>query len=591
MSSELDRNARAPLQSLVQLYEDLAARNKIAQPGWGPAKISYAIDLNADGTINQIISVKTEQMKGKKIALQPQIMQVPEPVKRSSGVKPNFLCDNAGYLFGCSSKGKPERDFACFEACRTLHQELLGPMNHPAAKAVRAFFTNWNPAEARSHPAIRDNQDDILGSANFVFRFDGMYVHEIPEIRSLWMNHYNNASNGAKQICLITGNLAQTAKLHPSIKGIRNAQSSGASLVSYNAPAFCSYGKEQGMNAPTSEYAAFAYGAALNYLIADFEHVHYIGDTALLCWAAGAETAYQNIFGDILCGDSFYEETDYQSMAKDIASGRPFSFQESMIDPNCPFYVLGIAPNAARLSIRVFMCNTFGKLLQNILDHQERLNIVRPSFDKKENLSLWRLLNETVNQNSRDKKPSPVLAGELLRAILNNSRYPASLLNNIVLRIRADHQITRGRAAVIKAYYLKNKHPDVPEEVLQVALNPNSTNTAYNLGRLFSVLEDIQSAANPEINATIRDRYFNSASATPAHVFPILSNLAQKHLKKLSPKRQIYFEKQLQDIIGKLREEFPTRLTLPQQGSFQLGYYHQTQARFTGKSKEGAENE
>ena len=177
------------------------------------------------------------------------------------------------------------------------------------------------------------------------------------------------------------------------------------------------------------------------------------------------------------------------------------------------------------------------------------------------------------------------MAGEVLRAILNDTRYPATLLNGVVLRIRAEHTVTRGRAAIIKSYYLKNVHPDVPKEVLTVSLNPESTNTPYNLGRLFAVLEAIQSAANPGINTTIKDKFFNSASATPALVFPSLLNLAQKHLKKLDTGLRTFYEKQLTALLTKLGEAYPTRLNLPQQGSFQLGYYHQLQARYEKKEE------
>ena len=235
--------------------------------------------------------------------------------------------------------------------------------------------------------------------------------------------------------------------------------------------------------------------------------------------------------------------------------------------------------------MRFFLKNSFGAFIRNIQAHQQRLEIVRPSFDKFETIPLWKLLDETVNQNSRDKSPTPGMAGETLRAILNNTCYPASLLNGTVLRIRAEREITRGRAAILKAYYLKNPHPDIPKEVLTVSLNPDSTNIPYNLGRLFSVLEAIQSSTNPGINATIKDKYFNSASATPSRVFPLLMNLAQKHLRKLDKGRSISYSKQLTELTGKLGETFPDRLSLPQQGAFQLGYYHQTQARYTKKEE------
>jgi CRISPR-associated protein Csd1 len=226
--------------------------------------------------------------------------------------------------------------------------------------------------------------------------------------------------------------------------------------------------------------------------------------------------------------------------------------------------------------------------LKNVQEHQQRLEIVHPANDF-DTLPVWRLLNETVNQNTKDKSPSPGLSGELLRAILMNTPYPATLLNGVVLRIRAEREVTRGRAAIVKAYYLK--HPNkkqIPEEVLTVSLNPDSTNVPYTLGRMFSVLEAIQSSANPGINTTIKDKYFNSASTIPATVFPTLINLAQKHLRKLKGTNgglAVFYEKQLAELSGSVGEAFPSRLSLPQQGAFQLGYYHQTAARYQKKEE------
>ena len=275
-------------------------------------------------------------------------------------------------------------------------------------------------------------------------------------------------------------------------------------------------------------------------------------------------------------------------MVKQLCCGMPVEFKEERLDPEMEFYVLGLSPNAARLSVRFFLRNSFGGFLRNVQAHQQRLQIVRPSFDQFEELPLWKLLGETVNTNTRDKTPSPILAGEVLRAILNNTRYPATLINGTTLRIRAERAVTRGRAAILKAYYLKNPHPDVPKEVLTVALNEETGNVPYTLGRIFSVLEAIQSAANPGINTTIKDKYFNAAAATPGVIFPILINLAQKHLKKLRGSnigRAIFYDKQLTQLLGRMEEHYPTHMNLPQQGSFQLGYYHQTQARYQSKEE------
>lgn len=221
--------------------------------------------------------------------------------------------------------------------------------------------------------------------------------------------------------------------------------------------------------------------------------------------------------------------------------------------------------------------------MRNVNAHYERLEIKRPARAPAGFLPLWQLLAETVNQSARDKKPSPVMAGATARAVWNNDRYPAALLNGVMLRIRADSEINWRRAAIIKAYYLKNKDKDCPEEVLTVSLNESSTNIPYTLGRLFSIYEAVQQAANPGINTTIKDRYFNSAAATPATIFPILGNLCQKHLRKLDKGLQTYYNQQICKIKDILSETYPTRLSLPQQGSFDLGYYHQTQKRYTKK--------
>ena len=386
--------------------------------------------------------------------------------------------------------------------------------------------------------------------------------------------------------CLVTGKPASIPAIHPAIKGVRGAQATGAALVSYNSPAFESYEKTQNYNGPVGEYAVFAYTTALNSLLADRNHVQVIGNTTVVCWAEGGEEAYQDLAMYGLMGVSPADEETTQNMRaalKSLAEGRPILWNQTSVIPSVRFYVLGLAPNAARISVRFFLQNNFGSFLKNVEAHYERMNIVRPAYDKNEQLSLWMTLQETVNPKSNDKSPSPQLSGDMLRAILENSRYPATLLNSVMLRIRAEHDITRGKAGIIKAYYLRNENPFCPEEVLQMSLNEQSKNIPYTLGRLFSVLEDIQQAANPEINATIKDKYFNSAAATPANVFPLLLNLAQKHLRKLETGKRIYLESQIAPLTGIVGEQFPVRLNLPEQGSFQLGYYFQTQKRYQKK--------
>ena len=567
------------LQALVKLYEDLAAQGKIARPGWSPVQVSWALCLDAGGRLIQVIPLLEGQKNGGSTA---QSMELPTPVARSVNIDSNFLWDHSGYLLGIDAKGKPERSRQCFDACRRLHEQVLDGVDSPISRAILAYFSQWQPARAAEHPALSDCLEEVRKGANLVFRVEGRFAQEDAAIRAAWQNHYDSGGDGPDMQCLVTGQMGPVARLHPAVKGVRGAQSSGASLVSFNAPAFCSYGREQSLNAPTGKYAAFAYTAALNHLLSDRAHVQRLGDTTVVFWAAGADPAYQAFSAAALFGGpppAGLEEATLRAALKKLS--RMERCAEVPLDPARPFYILGLSPNAARLSVRFFLRDCFGGFLSHVNAHHARMEIVRPANDPYETISLWALLQETVPQTVRDKSPSPVLDGATARAILSNTDYPAALLNGVMLRIRADRKITRGRAAILKAYYLKNPHTECPKEVLTVSLNETSSIVPYNLGRLFSVLEAIQQAANPGINTTIKDKYFNSASATPATIFPILNNLAQKHLKKLDTGLRIHYDRQLGQIKELLGETLPGRLSLPEQASFDLGYYHQTQKRYS----------
>lgn len=536
------------LQALTRYYEDLLSRGEIAAPGWAPAKISLALYINENGELTQIVPTMVEGTKGKRTVMQPQLMVLPAAVKRTVSIASNFLWDNSAYLLGIDQKGKPERSRECFAAAAKLHHAVLDSVDSPNARAILAFFDTWKPERAAEHPALIRQLDDVTAGGNLVFRVDGRKVEEDAAIREAWQRYRNGGESGVKMQCLVTGKEDEIAAVHPSVKGVRDAQSSGAALVSFNAPAFCSYGREQNYNAPVGKYAAFAYSAVIG------------GGT----------------YGGL-------SDNDLRAALKRLANGLPCD--DLGVDPNRPFYILGLAPNAARLSVRFFLRDSFGKLMENVNAHYERMEIVRPAYEKFNYLPLWALLRETVNLNSRDKAPSPAMAGATARAIFSGARYPASLLEAVMLRIRAERDITWGKAAIIKAYYLKNPHEDCPKEVLTVSLNEASTNPAYTLGRLFSVYEAVQQAANPGINATIKDKYFNSAAAMPASIFPVLNNLCQKHLRKLDARQRVHYDKQIMKLKGVLNENYPARMTLAQQGSFDLGYYHQTQKRYTKKEE------
>ena len=574
------------LQALARYYDDLLQQGKISAPGWTKVKISYALDIGLNGQLKQVIPTRQDETVGKKTVQRPQEMVLPAPIKKTSGASSNFLWENSGYLLGIKQKEEPQRSLKCFETARELHHALLDGVDSPNAKAILRFFDSWQPEEAAQHPMLSGELDEITAGGNLVFRIEGTYPQEDSQIREAWDKARNSSSKDAvKMQCLITGQEDEIVAVHPSIKGVRDAQSSGAALVSFNAPAFCSYGHEQNYNAPVGKHAAFAYTAALNHLLSDRNSVQHIGDTTVVCWAEGAEEAYQNLAQFALFGQEMpgLTDNDLRAALKRLANGLPCD--DLGVDPKRPFYVLGLAPNAARLSVRFFLHDSFGKLMKNVNDHYDRMEIVRPSFDKQEILPLWWMLRETVNLNSRDKSPSPAMAGATVRAVFSGGPYPASLLEAVMLRIRAESSVTRGRAAIIKAYYLKNPHSDCPKEVLTVSLNEASNNPAYVLGRLFSIYENVQQAANRGIKATIKDKYFNSAAAMPASIFPVLNNLYQKHLRKLSPGLRKYFDNQVVELKSKLGESYPVRMTLAQQGAFDLGYYHQRNSKSNGEDQ------
>ena len=585
------------LQALTAYYEQLVRQGKLSAPGWDDSfKVSYELRLNDAGQLVSVLDLRTETKMGKKTVLAPRAMRVPAHEKRSSGIAANFLCDNSSYLLGADEKGKPERSADCFKACAKLHHAILDGVDSPAARALLAYFDSWDPAQAATHPLLQEQWKEITGNANLIFGYEAAdhshsFVNDDPAIQNAWQAHYNDRSADSDMgQCLITGKYAPIERTHPNISGVPGAQSSGAALVSFNAPAFCSYGHEQGDNAPVSKYAAFAYTTALNRLLADRSHCKYVGDTTILCWAENAEPAYQDAMSMFLFGAdeaAGIQESDVQAALKRLSAGQTVPFLEKDLSPDQHFYLLGLAPNAARLSVRFILRDTFGSFAQNLQKHAEEMSIDCSEKEKFRTLPIWAVVNETTRTvPGQPAKPSPQLAGDLLRAVLTGGRYPATLLNGVTLRIRAEQAVTRGRAAVIKAYYLRNYPIELNKEVYTVSLN-ETTNVPYLLGRLFSVLEAVQKAANPGINTTIKDRYFNAACATPGMAFPTLLRLSQKHLQKLNDGLAAYYDKQITALMAQLPESgFPARLSLPDQGKFTIGYYHQTQKRFAKKNEE-----
>ena len=568
------------LQALVRHYENLAAQGKVSREGWCQAKVSYGINLSREGKITGIISLKQEEERGKKTVIVPDIRTVPEMVTRSSGVSANFLCDNSKYFLGIDAQGSGTRIQECFQAARKRHLELLRGVEGEMAQAVRLFFENWNPQEAADCGPVKENWEDVTDGGNLIFCMGIEEAQDDPMIQEAWEQARGESGEGPEGICLVTGKRSEISRIHRTIKGVPGAQSSGAALVSFNAPAFESYGKEQSYNAPVGKYAQFAYTTALNDLLSHRDYTFQLGDSMIVFWDESSEEAYQEAF--IWSAEP---KRDNQDVVKDLFDNLKKQWavrvDDTAINPDQRFFILALAPNAARLSVRFFYQDSFGNILKNLAAHYQRMEVVKPAWEDREYLGIRDLLSETVNQKSKDKSPVPNMAAMVLQAIISGSRYPASLYTDTLIRIRSEKgNVTWGRAGILKAYLIRNYQWKEGENYM--GLNEGSKEEAYVLGRLFAVLESIQQDANPGINATIRDRYFNSACAAPASAFPVLMKLKNSHMKKIERERagsKIYYEKLLTEILEKLKE-FPARLSLEEQGKFILGYYHQMQKRY-----------
>jgi len=385
-------------------------------------------------------------------------------------------------------------------------------------------------------------------------------------------------------ICLITGEPGRPVRLHTAIKGVWNAQTSGANIVSFNLDAFRSYGKEQGENAPVGARAEFAYTTALNHLLKRGSHQRVqVGDASTVFWAE-KKHPLEDVFADLF-GEPAKEDytQDHKSMIAAFRAPQLGSRRE--LDPQTRFYVLGLAPNAARIAVRFWYDGTVEQVVDNIVHHFDDCTIVHGP-NQPETLSLFRLLVATALQG-KSENIQPNLAGEFFRTILSGTPYPKSLLSSALRRVRAEREITYPRAALIKAVLVREARyyqPDAKE--VGMSLDTSNSNIGYRLGRLFAVLEKAQEEANPGINATIRDRFYGAASSTPVAVFSHLMKLKNHHISKLENRgRAINLERIIGEIMSEITD-FPAHLTLSDQGRFAVGYYHQRQDFFTKKDNQ-----
>lgn len=579
------------LAALNTYYERLSVQGKAPPFGYAPVLIGFVLVLARDGTPLRLDGLGDPDAKrpGRE-------EMVPRPPKRASNIAPCFLWDKTAYTLGVIAEkgedgtvraGAGRRTADEHAAFKALHEKALRGTDDDGLKALLAFLSVWRP----KHFIERGLPSDAL-DRNIAFRLEGDngFLHERPAARAIWARQAT--PEGDERQCLVLGTNAPAARLHPSIKGVMGAQSSGASLISFNEAAYESHGRSQGDNAPVSEQAAFNYGTALNAMLARGSgHSLRLGDTTTVFWAEAprAEDAEEaELWADAaLAGDGPREDDDARHSAarnrlgaslERMNSGRMDKPEDMApaVPPDTKLHILGLAPNNARLAVRFWQSGPFGDFARNLTDHWQDLAIDPPAF--KGVPAAWALLYETALGREAKNIP-PLLGGHLMRAVLSGQPYPRTLLSAVIARIRADGDVSARRAAICKAVLVRNLNLQQGD---LVSLDSNSDSIAYNLGRLFAAFAYAE-RSYADRGATIRDKYMGAASATPRRVFPILMRGYEHNRSALAKadgnKRGagIVADKAIGQIVDLYNGDvpFPATLRLEEQARFFVGFYHQ----------------
>lgn len=600
------------LQALTDYYrrkcDDPDPAQRLPAFGLEQKEIPFILEINAEGELLQLRD--TRELHGKKKVAR--IYRVPMGIKKTSGVAANLLWDTLEYVLGVDTKGKPERVAEQHAAFRARMAALPEAARQDAGiQAVNRFLDRMDLAQLERQPAWADA---LESNAVMSFRLQGDMdlVCQRPAVVHAALDTTTD-DDAPQAMCLVTGEQAPVERLHASIKGVWGAQTSGANIVSFNARAFESYGKteRQGENAPVSRAAAFAYTTALNHLLRkDSPQRMQVGDASTVFWAE-RQAPYETIFGDIFQDNPDASTDKVEALLNAVHSGH-----WGPMDKDLRYHVLGLAPNAARISIRLYHCVTLQELGQRIAQHFDDLALVRGPNDARYP-SLKRLLQTVCLATSSqpfgdiDRLP-PNLGGAVIDAIFagENAPFPAMWLNAAIARCRAEQakktqqgaqaqNVPHARAAVIKACLnrqIRNANQLLPSHLAEKEFLPmldrTNTHPGYLLGRLFAVLERLQEEAaggGGKLNSTIRDKYYGAMSSSPSTVFPTLDKLKVAHLKKLPWVKREWFEKLVGEILAALHD-IPRQLPLPDQGRFALGYYHQRQDFFTKKTDDSTTN-
>lgn len=563
------------LQALYDYYD----RSKDKLPAFGRElkEIGFLIVIDRDGKFLRF----EDRRKDKKHA---QSFLVKKSVGRSSAPVANYLYDNSAYVFGYSEKGDAIKYFETFkQKVKDIYEAK------PDNNDLKAIWQFYQEAPTAILTMMQQDPlwDEILKNLNkkystftFLINGDTQIVAGKDELLDLLDEDNGNGD----QICLVSGTRGHAVETTTATM-IPGSQAT-AKLVAFQIKSgYDSYGKEKGANAPISEKAEFAYTTALNHLLAsDSRNKFMVGNRTFLFWASNDNDASQQAEESVFNMFGFTEQEDnpnknveqVRKVFTAIYSGEIKTTSEDT------FYILGLAPNSARIAVIYWAEIPLRDFAGTICRHFEDMEVIDTRTDKKPYMSLRNILS-AVTLDGKASDATPNLPDAVIKSIFQGLSYPQTLFASCIRRIRAEsgnkdkNAVHIIRAAIIKAY-LKRLNDN--ELKIEVMLDKENTNQGYLCGRLFAVLDKIQEEANNL--HSIRERYMNSASATPAAVFATILNLSSHHSENLNEGRKIYFEKLKQEIIDKLSADgFPAHLNLQDQGRFFVGYYHQRQDFFT----------
>ncbi len=592
------------IKALCDYYDVLAEKGLVVPEGYSAVPIKYKIVLTPEGKIDKIISCQKTEIQvrenGKeKEKLVPERMYFPKRTEKP-GIDANIAEHRPLYLFGLNLEkegltptdrtGKAQKSHAAFVE---TNLKFIEEMDTPLVNAYRKFLLNWKPEEQTENQELLRLQKDYAKSG-YVFCLTGRpghYLQDEPVFAKKWNMYYEKQKAEAKDAylaqCAVSGEEKPLARIHSKIKGVYGGLATGSVLIGYNNPSENSYGNEQSYNSGISEEMMKKYTEALNYLLASQKHKHMLEDMTMVFWAMDTEDKCEDLFSQLLFGESDTlnaEQTEemLKKMMEDAREGKITAKRLenlSTVDPSVDFYMLGLKPNSSRLSVKFIIRKKYADVLWNIARFQQEIQVVQ----EQKPVPLWMIEKELISPKSKNDKVNPALMAGLLNAVVYGGKYPVALFENTLRRIRIDRNINRIRCGIVKAYLNRN---DKKEEIT-VGLNEENKSPAYLCGRLFAVLEQLQKdAAGTELNRTIKDAYFASASVKPALIFPKLIRLSQNHLKKIKNANYRYkYNERIQKIIELLDGKFPEMLRRTEQGEFFVGYYQQIPELFKKSEK------